>query len=520
MTSHDRRPRSRPRLAADEEQHHPRGPGRGLRPAAAGRPDPDAVDATSAPSRRSGRDWLGVQHSVFVNSGSSANLVTLAALQGAARPAARSSCRPITWVSDIAAVLHCGFTPVFVDIDPRTLGMDNEQVLAKITPRTRAVFLTHVLGYNALSQRLLDELRRRGIPLHRGRLRVARGDVRGPQARHVRPGVELLLLLRPPPQHHRRRHGLHQRRRPLRDGADAAVARHGPRAGLRRAARREYADELPRPEPRLHLRPCPATTSAAPRSTPSSAGRSCKRLDDEHPPAHARTCGCSSTISTRTLYQTDFATEGSSNYAFTLILQRAGRRAVRARHGGAARAAASSSAAARPAAATRCASRTCAGCSAPDAWKAVPAGRPRAFLRLLHRQLSVAGARQHPAAVRVAQRRWRGRHSPRAASQRQCEAASGYRSQPWQNSTWSSSTRQPHAGLPVAGHRAGRRREPRLGRADGDLLPHARAVGRDHRRRGRGTDRRPRWPSASRTSTRCWPPWSSTAISRRPRRRS
>ena len=57
----------------------------------------------------------------------------------------------ITWVSDIAAVLHCGFEPVFVDIDPRTLGMDNDQVLAKITPRTRAVFLTHVLGYNALT---------------------------------------------------------------------------------------------------------------------------------------------------------------------------------------------------------------------------------------------------------------------------------------------------------------------------------------------------------------------------------
>ena len=71
----------------------------------------------------------------------------------------------ITWVSDIAAVLHCGFEPVFVDIDPRTLGMDNDQVLAKITSHTRAVFLTHVLGYNALSRHLLDELKERGITL-------------------------------------------------------------------------------------------------------------------------------------------------------------------------------------------------------------------------------------------------------------------------------------------------------------------------------------------------------------------
>ena len=70
--------------------------------------------------------WLGVPHSVFVNSGSSANLITLAALRAALRRRARSSCRPLTWVSDIAAVLHAGLTPVFVDIDPRTLGMDND----------------------------------------------------------------------------------------------------------------------------------------------------------------------------------------------------------------------------------------------------------------------------------------------------------------------------------------------------------------------------------------------------------
>ncbi len=109
-------------------------------------------------------DWVGVRHSVFVNSGSSANLLTMAALRELYGPG-EVIVPTITWVSDIASVLHCGMTPVFVDIDPRTLGMDTEHVLERITPRTRAVFLTHVLGYNALSQRLLDELRQRGIPL-------------------------------------------------------------------------------------------------------------------------------------------------------------------------------------------------------------------------------------------------------------------------------------------------------------------------------------------------------------------
>lgn len=108
--------------------------------------------------------WLGVRHSVFVNSGSSANLLALAAL--------RETCGTgevivptLTWVSDIAAVLQNGFEPVFVDVDPRTLGMDNDEVIRKLSPRTRAVFITHVLGYNALTARLLDELAQRQIPL-------------------------------------------------------------------------------------------------------------------------------------------------------------------------------------------------------------------------------------------------------------------------------------------------------------------------------------------------------------------
>jgi len=110
-------------------------------------------------------NWLGVRHSVFVNSGSSANLLTLAALREVYGAGGEVLVPTITWVSDITAVLHCGFQPVFVDIDPQTLGMDNEQVLSKITPRTRAVFLTHVLGYNGLTPYLLEELRHRDIPL-------------------------------------------------------------------------------------------------------------------------------------------------------------------------------------------------------------------------------------------------------------------------------------------------------------------------------------------------------------------
>jgi len=108
--------------------------------------------------------WLGTDYSVFVNSGASANLLTITALREV-YGLGEIIVPPLTWVSDIASVLQCGFTPVFVDINPRTLGMDTEQVVAKLTTRTKAVFLTHVLGYNALDQRLLDELSARHVPL-------------------------------------------------------------------------------------------------------------------------------------------------------------------------------------------------------------------------------------------------------------------------------------------------------------------------------------------------------------------
>jgi len=108
--------------------------------------------------------WLGVEYSVFVNSGSSANLLTLTALKET-YGTGEIIVPTLTWVSDIASVIQCGFKPVFVDINRRTLGMDTEQALRKITPQTKAVFLTHVLGYSALEADFLAELKDRGVAL-------------------------------------------------------------------------------------------------------------------------------------------------------------------------------------------------------------------------------------------------------------------------------------------------------------------------------------------------------------------
>jgi CDP-6-deoxy-D-xylo-4-hexulose-3-dehydrase len=109
--------------------------------------------------------WLGVKYSVFVNSGASANLLTMAILKIHHPEGGEVIVPPLAWVSDIASVLQNGFKPVFVDIDPRTLGMDSSKILAAITDKTRAVFLTHVQGFDGLTDQLLSELQRRKIPL-------------------------------------------------------------------------------------------------------------------------------------------------------------------------------------------------------------------------------------------------------------------------------------------------------------------------------------------------------------------
>ena len=109
-------------------------------------------------------EWLGVSHSVMLNSGSSANDLTMLALREL-KGYGEVIVPALTWVSDIASVLHAQMKPIFVDINPRTLALDTELVLNAITSKTKAVFLTHILGYNGLTDKLLVELDRLGIPL-------------------------------------------------------------------------------------------------------------------------------------------------------------------------------------------------------------------------------------------------------------------------------------------------------------------------------------------------------------------
>ena len=110
-------------------------------------------------------EWLGVKYSVFVNSGASANLLTMAVLKVRHPEGGEVIVPPLGWVSDIASVLQNGFKPVFADIDPRTLAMSPKDIFAKINDKTRAVLLVHAQGFDGLTDELLKELEHRNILL-------------------------------------------------------------------------------------------------------------------------------------------------------------------------------------------------------------------------------------------------------------------------------------------------------------------------------------------------------------------
>jgi dTDP-4-amino-4,6-dideoxygalactose transaminase len=70
-----------------------------------------------------------------------------------------------TFVSSVNAFVLRGASPIFVDIRPDTLNLDENQLEAKISQRTRAVLAVHYAGVGCEMDSILDITRREGIPL-------------------------------------------------------------------------------------------------------------------------------------------------------------------------------------------------------------------------------------------------------------------------------------------------------------------------------------------------------------------
>jgi CDP-6-deoxy-D-xylo-4-hexulose-3-dehydrase len=108
--------------------------------------------------------WLGTKYNLMTNSGASANELTMLALNYI-HGEGEIIVPPLTWISDISSVIFSGFKPVFVDINLKNLSFDINKLKEAITPQTKAIFLTHVLGINALTEELVNLCEEKGILL-------------------------------------------------------------------------------------------------------------------------------------------------------------------------------------------------------------------------------------------------------------------------------------------------------------------------------------------------------------------
>ena len=97
-------------------------------------------------------DYLGLSDALFVNSGSSANLVALTALTSSKlgerrlKPGDEVITVAAGFPSTVAPIVQNGLVPVFVDVRLSDYNADPEHLRAAVSDRTRAIMLAHTLG--------------------------------------------------------------------------------------------------------------------------------------------------------------------------------------------------------------------------------------------------------------------------------------------------------------------------------------------------------------------------------------
>lgn len=115
-------------------------------------------------------EYVGIKHAMMVNSGSSANLIALSVLanhkcHGRLVPGDEVIVPVLCWSTSVFPIVQCNLTPVFVDVDPKTLNIDLEDLEKKITSKTKAIMLVHILGNCTNMQKLMEIVNRHNLIL-------------------------------------------------------------------------------------------------------------------------------------------------------------------------------------------------------------------------------------------------------------------------------------------------------------------------------------------------------------------
>lgn len=102
-----------------------------------------------------------VRHAVGVANGTDAIALTLRAL--GVGPGDEVVTVAATFMATAEAISHCGATPVFVDVDDKTLTIDPGNLERAITPRTKAIIPVHLYGQMADMDAVMDIAQRHGL---------------------------------------------------------------------------------------------------------------------------------------------------------------------------------------------------------------------------------------------------------------------------------------------------------------------------------------------------------------------
>jgi CDP-4-dehydro-6-deoxyglucose reductase, E1 len=101
--------------------------------------------------------WLGAKHSLYVSSGSTANYLLLASVKELynLKKGDKVLLPSCTWMTNVAPVIQLGFTPIFCDININNFSFceDNLEYIAKIHPDIKLIFITHLIGFSANTER-------------------------------------------------------------------------------------------------------------------------------------------------------------------------------------------------------------------------------------------------------------------------------------------------------------------------------------------------------------------------------
>lgn len=89
-------------------------------------------------------ETFGVEYSIACNSGTSGLHAAMYAIGVGSGDEVISPA--LTVIMDAYAIIHCGGTPVFADIDPQTMNINPVDVEKKITPKTKAILVVHLQG--------------------------------------------------------------------------------------------------------------------------------------------------------------------------------------------------------------------------------------------------------------------------------------------------------------------------------------------------------------------------------------